>query len=134
MYRVTVSADADSVTELAPLVATIAARGELSAAAQYALRLAVEEILVNIATHGDGEASEVVVDGDVEADQVWIRLTDSGPAFDPRSAAPPEDLDRPLAERQIGGLGLYLTRRMVDDLGYERRDGHNCTTLIMRRR
>jgi anti-sigma regulatory factor (Ser/Thr protein kinase) len=51
--------------------------------------------------------------------------------FDPVHAPEPTDLDRPLHERTVGSLGLYLVRHSVDDLSYEYVDGANRTTVIV---
>jgi len=45
----------------------------------------------------------------------------------------PTDLDRPLTERSIGGLGLYLARLAVDDMTYEYLGGRNRSTLVVYR-
>ena len=56
---------------------------------------------------------------------------DDGPAFDPLAAQAP-DTTLGLDERPVGGLGLMLVRRLMDDVAYERRDGRN--HLRLRRR
>jgi serine/threonine-protein kinase RsbW len=53
-----------------------------------------------------------------------LGVSDDGPAFDPLAMATP-DIDAPLEERPIGGLGIYLVREMMAGVSYERRDGRN---------
>jgi serine/threonine-protein kinase RsbW len=132
--RIRVPATAESLAVVTSLLDDLAVTAALPQPARHAMRLAFEELLVNVAAHGAGTGSHVDVEGAVEDDRVWIRLTDTGPPFDPGLAPAPDDLDQPLERRRIGGLGLYLTRRMVDELEYRRVDGQNETTLVMRRR
>ena len=68
----------------------------------------------------------------VESDKVWAEIRDSGPAFDIRTAAEPA-LDQTIEEREIGGLGLFLIRQFASEIGYERRDGMNCTRFAILR-
>ena len=64
---------------------------------------------------------------------VGIRLTmtiaDDGVPFDPLGAEAP-DVDAPLEEREIGGLGIHLVRNLVDDASYHRRIDRNVMTLV----
>jgi anti-sigma regulatory factor (Ser/Thr protein kinase) len=57
-----------------------------------------------------------------------LSLSDDGPAFDPL-ALPTPDLDAPLEERPVGGLGVYLVREMMDDVSYSHRGGRNCLSM-----
>lgn len=104
--------------------------------AAYRLRLAVDEIATNIITYGYNEAGrEGVIDvrADIDEQALKISLEDTGAAYDPRQAPLPDDLDLPLEERRIGGLGLYLAFDGIDELLYERIDDRNRNTLIVRR-
>jgi anti-sigma regulatory factor (Ser/Thr protein kinase) len=109
--------------------------------AAYRLRLAVDEIATNIVVHGAGLrraagcAGEPVIRVAVAGDEsgVTVLVEDDGPAYDPREAAPPPDLDRPLVDRQVGGLGVYLATRAVDRFHYERIENRNRNRLTIRR-
>lgn len=94
------------------------------------LRLAAEEIVVNVGRHAsppDGPAWITVLGG-IEPDSVWLQITDSAPPFDP--TAPPAG--GPLQSWNEGGVGLILARNMVDRICYRRVDGRNETTLLLR--
>jgi serine/threonine-protein kinase RsbW len=58
-----------------------------------------------------------------------IRTEDSGMAFNPMSAASP-DTKCPLAQRKIGGLGILLIKKAMDEIHYERLGQRNVTTFI----
>jgi len=96
------------------------------------IELAVEEIFVNICEHGpDGVVVrlECLDDGDT----LVFEISDDAPAFDPL-ARPDPDLDAPLEEREIGGLGIFLVKKLMDDARYERRGSRNALRLVVRKR
>ena len=66
----------------------------------------------------------VVVEVELNQDRVTVTLTDDGTPFDPFSQPEP-DTTLSVEERPIGGLGIHLVREMMDDVSYQRRDGHN---------
>lgn len=96
------------------------------------LDLAVEEWATNVCRYAyRGGNGSVWVAVRREGPTLVVELTDEGSPFDPTVAAEP-DVSVPLSERSLGGLGLLLMRRMVDELTY-RRDGHrNVVTFAVR--
>jgi len=92
----------------------------------------LEELLTNLATHGGSADEPAGVRISVEPARVQVEVKDSGPPFDPRSAPDP-DLSASVEDRKIGGLGLFLLRKIASDL-YYRRDGvHNYTAFSVSR-
>ncbi len=95
------------------------------------LDLVVEEIFVNIADYayapGEGTVTIRVERSDSPA-VVTVSFLDRGVAFDPLAKEQP-DVSALAEDRQIGGLGIYLTRRLADEVRYERRDGQNILTI-----
>src|SRR5262249_18899900 len=90
--------------------------------------LVLEEILNNLGTHGGSPGMPATVRIAVETDRVRGEIVDSGPFFDPRTASDP-DLGADVADRLIGGLGLFLTRRVASEFDYARREGRNFTAF-----
>lgn len=105
----------------------------------YKLRLATEEMATNVVVHGYGEAHErsphptIDMEWGNDTEQVWVRLVDGAPPFDPTAAPAPVGLDTPLSERTIGGLGIHLAKASLDDFSYERTGGRNRVTLVLKR-
>jgi serine/threonine-protein kinase RsbW len=96
-------------------------------------QLALEEAMTNVIVHGYGKPGEqIVVSCHSSLDRIEIRLADTAPRFDPLSVPVP-DLETTLEERQIGGLGVYLIRTLMDDVSYWYEDGWNILTLSKRR-
>jgi anti-sigma regulatory factor (Ser/Thr protein kinase) len=88
------------------------------------IELATEEAIVNIITHGNTETLEVEVEGKVQ-----ITIRDFGPPFNPLEKKQP-DLNAPLEERQVGGLGIHLLLESMDEVYYQRLKNGNQLTLI----
>lgn len=97
----------------------------------HALRLAVEEICVNVVTHGYRGAEPGPIDLEFrgEPDRIVVSIRDRGRPFSPEDAPAP-DLTLGWQDRPIGGLGWYLVHRMIDRVDY-RPDPTtgNCVTL-----
>ena len=96
----------------------------------HPLTLAVDESLSNIVQHGyQGQLGTIEIELERVDNEVIVRLRDQGPPFDPTSLPDP-DTALPLDQRPVGGLGVYLTRRSVDGIAYERTAaGDNQLTL-----
>ena len=98
------------------------------------LRIVAEEVLTNIAKYafepGTTAAAEMVLT--FSDDAVVLELRDLGKAFDPL-AQPPPDLDAPVDQRPLGGLGLPLVRALVDEARYTRDGPANVLRLVKRR-
>ena len=93
--------------------------------------VAVEEIFINIASYAyaphKGKA-KVRVEISEEPVTAAITFVDHGVPYDPLAKADP-DVTLPAAERETGGLGIFMTKKIMDDLSYEYRDGQNVLTL-----
>ena len=101
---------------------------------QMKIDLAVEEIFVNIASYaygaGKGEAS-VDVEFSRETGEVTITFTDRGVPYNPLEKKDP-NIKLSAAERQIGGLGIFIAKKSMDELIYEYKDG--CNILHMKKK
>lgn len=99
--------------------------------AMMQISVAVEEIYVNIARYAYhpsvGEATVRCAVGG-EPLQVTIQFLDSGKPFDPL-AKPDADITLSAEEREIGGLGILMVKKSMDNVQYEYRDGCNILTL-----
>jgi anti-sigma regulatory factor (Ser/Thr protein kinase) len=98
------------------------------------LRLVAEEVVTNVAkyAYAPGVAAAMEVRVSMDDDAVSLEFRDSGEPFDPLSQ-PPSDLDAPLEERPVGGLGLTLVRALVEEARYAREGPVNVLRLVKRR-
>ena len=103
-----------------------------STKARTQLRIAVEELYVNVTLYaypdGDGWAE---IRGSVEDGIVTFTLIDAGRPFDPLAKEDP-DIMLSGEERGIGGLGIFMVKNTMDEMAYEYRDG--CNRLTLRKR
>lgn len=99
----------------------------------YDLVLAVNEIATNIIVHGyNGQPGEIEIEMRRVGSGVEICLRDQAPAFDPTDAPTP-DTKRPLNQRPLGGMGIHVTRQLMDQMLYRApAQGGNELTLVKR--
>ena len=65
-----------------------------------------------------------------DENSLTIEIVDDGRPFDPLTDAPKPDVNAELEDRNIGGLGIHLVRKMMDDVRYRREEGKNHLTLV----
>lgn len=94
------------------------------------VNLALDEVFTNVVSYGiTGESGQQVSFSLYHrGDTIEIVVCDRGKVFDLTMAANP-DLDLPLDEQSIGGLGIFLIRQYTDSITYKREDGKNILTL-----
>lgn len=136
MQSVQFSAKFEYLDEIREFVGNIARAGGFGDKDVYNIQLAADEAASNVIEH----AYEGVNDGvlelscGVKGDTITIILVDYGESFDP-SQIPLPDLKADLSERKIGGLGIFLMRKLMDEVHYESRaDKTNILTMTKRRR
>ena len=98
------------------------------------INVAVEEIFVNIASYAyvpEKGKAKVRVEISGEPVSVTITFEDRGIPYDPVAREDP-DITLPASQRAIGGLGIFMTKQIMDDVAYEYRDGQNILTLKKR--
>lgn len=136
MQSVQFSAKFEFLDEIREFVGDIARAGGFGDKDVYNIQLAADEAASNIIEH----AYEGVSDGllelscGVKANVITIILVDHGESFDP-SEIPMPDLKADLSERKIGGLGIFLMRKLMDEVRYEvKPNKNNVLTMIKRKR
>jgi serine/threonine-protein kinase RsbW len=121
--------------EIRDFVAEVASQNGFDGKEIYSIQLAADEAASNIIEH----AYAGVRNGDIEIScgmengALIIVMFDRGKPFDPSTVRPP-NLKADLSRRKIGGLGIYLMRKLMDDVRYESIPGKgNRLTLLKRR-
>ena len=126
----------NSLTALAQLHAAVAQfcrRQAIHPDTEFKIDLALEEVFTNIVRHGydDSRPHEIIVQLKMGRDRVRISVEDDGRQFNPL-LAPAVDVNAALSERRVGGLGIHLMRRLIDQVRYQRRPDGNQLILIKR--
>lgn len=96
----------------------------------FVIRLAVEELFTNMVKYnpkGDPAIGITVV---LDSGSITVSMVDRGGTPFDVTAAPTPDLDLPMEERRVGGLGLHLVQTLVDRLEYSHEDGQTTITFI----
>ena len=99
---------------------------------QTAICVAIEEVFVNVAhyAYGDGEGDVTfTIDFDKETRNVTFQMADKGVAFDPLNKPDP-DITLSAEEREIGGLGIFITKKTMDTVTYAYENGENILTMV----
>jgi serine/threonine-protein kinase RsbW len=106
---------------------------EIPSRTLYAVNLALDEVVTNVVRHGyaDAAGEEVVASIIARSGEVTTEVSDTGRTFNPLEVPSP-DLEAPLSERTLGGLGIHLIRNLMDGLEYRRENGKNVLTMRKR--
>jgi serine/threonine-protein kinase RsbW len=137
MHPVVLPGTLEALEPLAEFVHAAAAEAGFDRRIAARLHLAVDEVATNTITHGyqeRGLSGQLYLSAEIDAETLRLHLEDTGPAYDPTQRETPKDLDRPLEERGVGGLGIFLAKRNVDAFLYERRGDRNRVTFVLNRR
>ena len=131
MAEITVAADLDSLNDVLAFVDGEMERAGCSMKLMTQVDMAVEEIFVNIARYAyhpeAGEASVRCEAGGAPF-QIVVGFADRGRPFNPLDREDP-DVTLDAEARQLGGLGILMAKKLMDDIQYEYRDGKNILTL-----
>ena len=96
--------------------------------------ISVEELFTNIASYAYGESKgKVWLTWDIrrageDRKEAVIRFQDEGFPYDPFEREDP-DLNLPVEKRPVGGLGIFMVKQFMDDIGYEYKEGRNVTVI-----
>ncbi|RPI93028.1 MAG: ATP-binding protein [Chloroflexi bacterium] len=136
MKTVQFAAKFENLDEIREFVGDIARNGGFSDKDVYNIQLATDEAASNVIEHAYQNKPGKVLDlsCDMQGDVITIIMTDYGESFDP-SEVPAPNLKADLSDRKIGGLGLFLMRKLMDEIHYEPgRNKSNVLTMIKRKR
>lgn len=127
LFRFKVNADVNELQRVLNFVEGCVQEIDCSPKALMQINVAVEEIFVNIAHYAySGKIGEAVIEVEIDDEPKTVTITfiDRGVKFDPL-AKPDPDVTLSVKDRQIGGLGIFMTKKFMDELSYEYHDGQN---------
>lgn len=132
-FRMTIGKGPGEVARVNAVFGEFADAHALPAPVRRSMQVALDELLKNTLDYGFAgrDGGEVSVEMALGTDRVTLTLTDDGGAFDPFESADP-DTTLGVDARRIGGLGIYLVRKMMDEASYERRGDRNVVVLAKR--
>ena len=97
---------------------------------QLNLNLVMEEMVVNVISYAypEGKVADIELVAESDGKELTFVLSDQGKEFDPtlREAA---DMDVNPAERDLGGMGIYIVKNIMNEVSYQRLEGKNLLTM-----
>ena len=127
MKELTIEATIENITQVTDFVNGHLEQYDCPLKAQMQIDVAIDELFSNIARYAyDPKTGPATVQVEVQKDPMAVIITfiDRGKPYDPLSRKDP-DLNLPLEERKEGGLGIFLVKKVMDDVRYEYKDGRN---------
>lgn len=120
MDTITLTADLDALAKVSAFITNAAEISGLDERATWQVQLAVDEAATNVIQHAyaPDEVGDISLSWHCEANRFIVTLRDFGKQFDPQ-AVPEPDISSPLEERQVGGLGIYLITRLMDEVRFD---------------
>lgn len=134
MQEISIAAKVENLDKVLAFVDELLVTQDCSMKVQMQIDIAVEELFVNIAKYayesGEGNALIQVV---FTHDPLIVSITfiDHGIPYDPVKKEDP-DITLPAEKRSIGGLGIYMVKKSMDNMYYEYKDGKNVLTIQKR--
>jgi anti-sigma regulatory factor (Ser/Thr protein kinase) len=133
MAEITIPACVDRLVNVLGFLENAMRDAGLDEKQQNKVNVAVEEIFVNIAHYAyPSSEGDVKVCVSADADKIIIKFKDAGTPYNPL-AKPDPDTSLSADEREIGGLGILMVKRMMDEVSYEYGDRQNILTIVKKR-
>ena len=108
----------EAIGEVFAFLETFVESQEIDEKTAFCINLVVEELFTNMVRHNEGGGDRITVSIERLDNRLHLELIDSNvEPFDPKTAEVPP-VDAGIEERRPGGLGIYLVKKMVDDLDY----------------
>ncbi len=130
VLEIALASELREIVGVATKIDTFCEAHGLSPEIAYTVNLSIDEILTNTIRYGydDDEPHRIEIVVRRKVDSLVVVIVDDSHPFD-LSSPPQADVEAPLHEREVGGLGLFLVHRMMDKVEYERASGRNVVTL-----
>lgn len=119
-FQITRAAELESLKVFRDFVTECCSKFNVSDDIILDLKLAVDEACTNIITHGyqGMDPGSVILSLRIEPERILVQIIDFGHAFEP-AEAPKPDVEAALADRDMGGLGLFLIYQTMDNIDYQ---------------
>lgn len=128
--KLVIKNEISEIAKLSLFVEELSEELDLSPDLTFNLNLVLEEAVVNVINYAypKNESQEISLSAQKIDNNLYFVLTDSGKEFDP-TQVPDADISLSAEDRQIGGLGIFLIRQIMNKVEYQRIDGKNVLTL-----
>jgi len=131
-FELEIDGKLENLSAIADFIATTMRQIGIGEEIILSVQIAVDEACTNIIQHGySGKGGIIAISCELQGDDFVITIRDRGRPFDPGSVPPP-DLAADLEQRRVGGLGMYLMRKLMDEVSYNF-DAEKGNKLTMRK-
>ena len=128
--KLVIKNDISEINKLAVFIEELSEELVLNPELKFNLNLVLEEAVSNVIfyAYGEEKQKEISLMAKMSENNLIFVLTDSGKEFDP-TKVPDADITLSAEEREIGGLGIFLIRQIMNLVEYQRIDGKNVLTM-----
>ena len=124
----------DELERISSAIEELGQRDEWPDDLVFRVNLVLEELILNIMDYGaEDDDPDIALEIQSMDDSISIDLSDRGRAFDPLTEAPEPDLTASVGERRVGGLGVHLTKTLMDEVHYSREADRNRLSIVTRK-
>lgn len=133
-HKITVQASTEHLAQVRNFVAKHATAFGFDPQEVADIRLAVDEAYTNIIKHAykNDAGKSVDIELGYNRTEFWVTLLDTGNAFDPSKYQTP-DLSKKIKEKKRGGVGVYLIRKLMDDVEYQTENAVNTIRMTKKK-
>ena len=130
--ELTLAATVENIEAVTDFVSAMLEEADCPMKAQMQISIAIDELFGNIAHYAYApQTGEATVQVEIEEGMAAITFIDSGVPYDPLTAETP-DTSLSAEERSVGGLGIFLVKKSMDEMAYRYEDGKNMLTIRKR--
>lgn len=118
--------NADSIPEAEAYISGVLEEASVSMKTSYTVDVVMDEMYSNIVNYSG--AQNAWISCKVDAESIVITLEDDGVPYNPLQKEDP-DVTLSVEEREVGGLGIFIVKKIMDEIQYAYQDGRNCVTM-----
>lgn len=131
MKELTIDATVENIEKVIAFVEPSLDAHDCPAKTRIQINIAIDELFGNIAHYAyEPDVGKVSVRAEIVENPLAVVITfsDSGVPYNPLANDDP-DVTKSAEEREIGGLGIYMVKKSMDEMSYEYKDGKNILTI-----
>ncbi|MDD4171557.1 MAG: ATP-binding protein [Syntrophomonas sp.] len=128
-----IKADLAGIERLAEIIEEYGKTHNISPKIIFGINLSLDELITNTINYGykGDKEHRIGVQLTLTPEEIEVEISDDGLSFNPLDQPPP-DINQSIEDRPIGGLGIHLVRKMMDQVKYQRQGDKNILTMKKR--
>lgn len=135
LFLLNITSDMRNLARVADFVADAAVKSNLTTRQSDDVQMAVDEAVTNVMEHAYAGVTDgnIAIKMRIDEKLIFVEIRDQGKEFDPKKVKKP-NIKGPLAERSIGGLGVFFMKKLMDKVEFARDDAGNVTRMTKKRK